>query len=230
MRACGVHTYSDYLPADREPGEYELKDALTINVTRFYRNPERGTGFAGRGARPDRAPAGPRHRLERRVFLRRGGVHPRYALRGGGGGRGTPELGGPDSHRRQPTSIGDCLARAAAGAVSRPGVQRGAARADRAVLRTDADDWWCPNGCDDSSGCARWTSLLEPRPARLRPRALPERRHLLRSPHAGAPVRALRRALAGRVPRTRQSGNPAGAGPGPAHVYDARERIFRRPE
>jgi chemotaxis methyl-accepting protein methylase len=42
MRACGVHTYSDYLSLlDREPGEYEkLKDALTINVTRFYRNPE----------------------------------------------------------------------------------------------------------------------------------------------------------------------------------------------
>lgn len=42
MRARGVHTYADYqrlLEAD--PAEYEqLKDALTINVTRFYRNPE----------------------------------------------------------------------------------------------------------------------------------------------------------------------------------------------
>ena len=42
MRACGVHTFADYqrhLAAD--PAEYEkLTDALTINVTRFYRNPE----------------------------------------------------------------------------------------------------------------------------------------------------------------------------------------------
>lgn len=42
MRACGVHTYADYLTVlDRRPEEWEkLKDALTINVTRFYRNPE----------------------------------------------------------------------------------------------------------------------------------------------------------------------------------------------
>jgi chemotaxis protein methyltransferase CheR len=42
MRACGVHTYSDYQTLlDRNPAEYErLKDAITINVTRFYRNAE----------------------------------------------------------------------------------------------------------------------------------------------------------------------------------------------
>lgn len=42
MRACGVHTYDDYrLFLDRSPGEVErLRDALTINVTRFYRNAE----------------------------------------------------------------------------------------------------------------------------------------------------------------------------------------------
>ena len=40
MRACGVHTYEDYRALlDRTPDEYEhLRDALTINVTRFYRN------------------------------------------------------------------------------------------------------------------------------------------------------------------------------------------------
>ena len=40
MRACGVHTYSDYQTVlDGSPAEYErLKDAITINVTRFYRN------------------------------------------------------------------------------------------------------------------------------------------------------------------------------------------------
>ncbi|MBA3316684.1 MAG: protein-glutamate O-methyltransferase CheR [Gemmatimonadales bacterium] len=42
MRACGVHTYADYQALlDRNPTEYErLRDALTINVTRFYRNAE----------------------------------------------------------------------------------------------------------------------------------------------------------------------------------------------
>ncbi|HET9039434.1 MAG TPA: protein-glutamate O-methyltransferase CheR [Gemmatimonadales bacterium] len=42
MRACGVHSYEDYrMLLDRSPNEYErLRDALTINVTRFYRNAE----------------------------------------------------------------------------------------------------------------------------------------------------------------------------------------------
>jgi chemotaxis methyl-accepting protein methylase len=42
MRACGVHTYSDYIRVlEQTPAEFErLRDALTINVTRFFRNPE----------------------------------------------------------------------------------------------------------------------------------------------------------------------------------------------
>jgi chemotaxis protein methyltransferase CheR len=42
MRACGVHTYADYQALlDRSPLEHDrLRDALTINVTRFYRNAE----------------------------------------------------------------------------------------------------------------------------------------------------------------------------------------------
>jgi chemotaxis protein methyltransferase CheR len=42
MRACGVETYAEYQAVlDRSPDEYErLKDAITINVTRFYRNAE----------------------------------------------------------------------------------------------------------------------------------------------------------------------------------------------
>jgi len=40
MRACGVHSYEDYRRfLERSPAEIErLRDALTINVTRFYRN------------------------------------------------------------------------------------------------------------------------------------------------------------------------------------------------
>jgi chemotaxis methyl-accepting protein methylase len=42
MRACGVHTYAAYQAIlETSPAEYErLRDALTINVTRFYRNAE----------------------------------------------------------------------------------------------------------------------------------------------------------------------------------------------
>jgi chemotaxis methyl-accepting protein methylase len=42
MRACGVQTYAEYHTVlDRNPAELErLRDAITINVTRFYRNPE----------------------------------------------------------------------------------------------------------------------------------------------------------------------------------------------
>jgi chemotaxis methyl-accepting protein methylase len=42
MRACGVHTYADYARLlRRDAGEYErLLDALTINVSKFFRNPE----------------------------------------------------------------------------------------------------------------------------------------------------------------------------------------------
>ena len=42
MRACGVHSYAEYQAIlDRSPAEYErLRDTLTINVTRFYRNAE----------------------------------------------------------------------------------------------------------------------------------------------------------------------------------------------
>jgi len=42
MRARGVHTYDDYSRLlDQDPREYqELLDALTINVTKFYRNAE----------------------------------------------------------------------------------------------------------------------------------------------------------------------------------------------
>lgn len=42
MRARGVHTYADYARLlDRDAGEYQqLFDALTINVTKFFRNAE----------------------------------------------------------------------------------------------------------------------------------------------------------------------------------------------
>jgi chemotaxis protein methyltransferase CheR len=49
MRACGVQTYAEYQDVlARSPAEYEqLKDALTINVTRFFRNAETWERLAG---------------------------------------------------------------------------------------------------------------------------------------------------------------------------------------
>jgi chemotaxis methyl-accepting protein methylase len=48
MRARGVHTFDDYSRLlDQDAKEYErLLDALTINVTKFYRNPETWTALA----------------------------------------------------------------------------------------------------------------------------------------------------------------------------------------
>ena len=42
MRASGAHTYAEYQAVlDRDPDEYgRLRDTITINVTRFYRNAE----------------------------------------------------------------------------------------------------------------------------------------------------------------------------------------------
>jgi chemotaxis methyl-accepting protein methylase len=50
MRACGARDYDEYLELlQRTPGELDrLKDAITINVTRFYRNPETWDALAAR--------------------------------------------------------------------------------------------------------------------------------------------------------------------------------------
>jgi chemotaxis methyl-accepting protein methylase len=48
MRACGARSYDEYRDlVERTPGELDLlRDALTINVTRFYRNPEAWNALA----------------------------------------------------------------------------------------------------------------------------------------------------------------------------------------
>lgn len=54
LRACGVHSYAEYVEfIDRRPEEFDkLLDALTINVTRFFRNPETWE-WLGREALPE---------------------------------------------------------------------------------------------------------------------------------------------------------------------------------
>lgn len=50
MRARGMHTYEEYHALlERDPDEYQrLLETLTINVTRFFRNPEAWSGLATR--------------------------------------------------------------------------------------------------------------------------------------------------------------------------------------
>ena len=50
MRACNVHTLDAYVALlDRDPAEFDrLLDALTINVTTFFRNPETWRALASR--------------------------------------------------------------------------------------------------------------------------------------------------------------------------------------
>ena len=50
MRACNVHTLDEYVALlDRQPAEFDrLLDALTINVTSFFRNPETWSCLATR--------------------------------------------------------------------------------------------------------------------------------------------------------------------------------------
>jgi chemotaxis protein methyltransferase CheR len=54
MRARGVHSYDAYASLlDRAPEEYDLLlDALTINVTKFFRNPEAWRAVAARVVEP----------------------------------------------------------------------------------------------------------------------------------------------------------------------------------
>ncbi len=61
MRARGVHGYGDYAALlDRAPEEYDLLlDALTINVTKFFRNPEAWAALRERVVAPLVAGAGP---------------------------------------------------------------------------------------------------------------------------------------------------------------------------
>ena len=60
MRARGVHTFQDYNRVlDQDPGEYDrLLDALTINVTKFFRNTETWTALASHLRGPWRAREG----------------------------------------------------------------------------------------------------------------------------------------------------------------------------
>jgi chemotaxis protein methyltransferase CheR len=61
MRACGVHTYDEFLARLRDaPGELQrLVDVLTINVTKFYRNTEVWQGVTNHVVPPLFAAAGP---------------------------------------------------------------------------------------------------------------------------------------------------------------------------
>ena len=92
---------------DRSPSEYErLRDALTINVTRFYRNAETWNLFAARrAARAARRRRGRGAGLERGLLLGRGAVHARHARRRSSRSRRPRRRAGPARRSTRPTSI-----------------------------------------------------------------------------------------------------------------------------
>ena len=189
---------------EHTPGEVErLHDALTINVTRFFRNPEtwdggggeRAAGAAGAARRrcAPGAPAAPRARRRTRSPcsgpMRRSG--------------GAPGLARPASRSRPPTSTASACS----------GRGRGSTAATRSWRRRRAwcERWTRPEGEVTRASIARLRARVQvstldltrdPLPVRqVRPRGVPQRRDLLRPRDAGAALRGLpRRARARAAP------------------------------
>ena len=87
MRACGVHTYADYLTVlDREPGGVRTAPRHPHDQRHPLLSKRR---YLERSSAPACCPKSGRHdrageRLERGLFLRRGALHPRHAHGGPG--------------------------------------------------------------------------------------------------------------------------------------------------
>ena len=223
MRACGVHTYADYHALlDRTPAEFErLRDALTINVTRFYRNAEtwnllrRGSDSPSCALRTTRPDPG----LERGLLLGRGGLHP-----------GDPGRRAPRAHR----TLGRARAAHRRRDRRRPGQPRaGPGRALSArESRPRCRPIWRPllrarrsrasgrgAGPRPGLGAPARSQCHAAAARRLPPHPLPQRGDLLRPPDAGAALRRLRRrAGAGRLSGAGQGGDAARTRPGAARA------------
>ena len=197
MRACGVHTYDDYRALlDRSPGEYErLRDALTINVTRFYRNAETWN-LLRRDVLPVLLDA---PRIEVRVWSAgcASGEEP-YTLAMLAADH-LDRAGRGDELARLTVDATDIdrasLDRAQAARIGCEGLSEMPPELVRALLRagrTRAPGRGSrpPSGRrSDRSTCSREAAA----PHRLRPHPLPQRGDLLRSADAGAAVPDLRR-------------------------------------
>ncbi len=197
MRACGVHTYEDYrMLLKRSPNEYErLRDALTINVTRFYRNAETWNLL-----RRDVLPA---------LFDRRRG-EVRVWSAGCSSGEEPYTLAVLAADHLDRAGRGDELSRLTIDAtdIDRISLDRAQAAAYRSEGLTEMPDdlvrpYFEPAG-DERRVIDRVRRRVagpgarpEPRgsaPDQLRSHSLPQRRDLLRPDHAGATVSDVYRA------------------------------------
>ena len=212
----GVEDAPD-LPRDlqRDRGELdEFLDRVTINVSQLWRNPEQWTALQ-RDVIPELAARRPPARLERRLLLRRRGLHARGDVRRGGAGRARPDR----RHGHRPPH-GRPRPR---GALHRRGRPHRAQGRPAALVR--ARRRRLVGGPRDPPQRA----LRDRRPAAhalpargLRPRPVPQHRHLLHRGRARRAARAPRRGAAPRrVPRdrlhrARRRAARAGAGEHPA--------------
>ena len=162
-------------------------DRVTINVSHLWRHPRPVDGL-GRHVLPELADDGPHPRLERRLLLRRRGLHDRGRL------PARPSRA-PASRSAAPTST-SAWSRAPARAGSPPRTRAPAPpSALRALLRAAT-----ATAGEARAGAARMVRFDDRRPAAhagpaglVRPGPLPQHRHLLHRGGARRAARAARR-------------------------------------
>ena len=229
MRARGVHTYEDYARIlDRDAAEYDrLLDALTINVTKLFRNLGRVRGDRSRDrSRAVRARRGTDARLERRLLVGRGAVLARDALPPvRSRAAACASIASRSSAR---TSTARCLAAAERATFSKatsPIRRTSCGRATSQCRRRIAFRARCARSCVSSGA----TCCVSRRPEAQHLDRLPERHHLLRPRrHRSGCSRRFTRRCAGRLSRARQGRDAARPR---AHEVRARRRAradFRR--
>ena len=191
----------DALPARCSQGDATTLDAfldrITINVSELYRNPEQYETLRTK-VLPELPAAGQRQDLERRLLVRRRGVHARLPALETLPGASAPRSSAPTST-----------------AASWPAPSAAASPRDMAACRRrprcSATSRRRPTAGRRSPSCSGHLQLPHGRPparpvrAGLRPGPLPQRRHLLHrgDPQPRAPQHR-RRAAAGRLPDGRR--------------------------
>ena len=126
----GIAKLTDALPLLRKDAAQleDLLDRVTINVSQLWRHPDQWDRLGG-GLLQELAASGPRPRVERRVLLRRRGLHAGGRVR-----RRDSHGDGPDSgHRHRPRMV----ARAKLAEFSAADARTAPAAADAALVRAD---------------------------------------------------------------------------------------------
>ena len=195
-------------------------DRVTINVSELYRNPEQCDALATKVLPELAAPAARIRDLERGLLLRRRGLHARRLVGRGPAGPRASRSPGSDIDRR-------IVERAREGRFSQADMRNVPPAALRALLQARRRRLARDHALRRACPLPRRGPAARPLPDGPRPRALPQRRHLLQRRRAAttctpaSPEPAARRLLHGRRHRARR--RPGRAGPAPAAPF-----IYRR--